>query len=327
MIPADVALNERDTEAVLAATVREVYGPGATLEHWIADPVTRHGRRRVVCYDLSVRAADAPDVQRVRWVGKFYERDDEARRVTATLRALAATGCAARGGFAVPAVVAYHAARRVLLCSYEAGGSVTTAIAQHGAPVLEAIGRALAALHRAPVAADTVTSPAAVLEQVRLKLADLMGRFPAEAGTLRRLLAALEREAPAAAGPASFLHGDFGPAQLLWRDGELVMLDFDRATRGDPALDLGNLLVQLRRFTLRHPDVLPPFAAVRLAILDAYQRWSPHDAGLVRRARWYGQAALVRKIHALTFDTTRRPEPQALVRRRTEAVRLLSGLR
>ena len=34
----------------------------------------------------------------------------------------------------------------------------------------------------------------------------------------------------------------FGPANLLWRAGQIVVLDFDKCALGDPAQDLGNLL-------------------------------------------------------------------------------------
>src|SRR2546427_8336594 len=84
-----------------------------------------------------------------------------------------------------------------------------------------------------------------------------------------------------------FLHGDFGTANLLWRPGRLVVLDFDRCTRGDPALDLGYLLTQLRRVTLRKPGKLPEFASLHSAILDGYQRWTPPDPTLSRRGAWY----------------------------------------
>src|SRR5207245_4014808 len=137
------------------------------------------------------------------------------------------------------------------------------------------------------------------------RIAELCARFPAKAASLRRLLIRLERQAPPAPATTSFLHGDLGPSQLLWRQGRLVVLDFDKCTRGDPALDLGNLLTQLRRLTLRKPDKVPDFAAARSRILDAYQCSSPSPSpvpGLAERVAWYEQIALVRKIHSLTCD-------------------------
>jgi len=139
-------------------------------------------------------------------------------------------------------------------------------------------------------------------------------------------LTRLEQEVPPASAAPSFLHGDFGTANLLWRPGRLVVLDFDRCTRGDPAADLGYLLTQLRRVTVRKPGKLPEFASLRNAILDAYRRWSPPDRALGRRVAWYERATLVSKIHVLAFDLTRHPEADARRQRQVEAVELLQCL-
>ena len=192
--------------------------------------------------------------------------------------------------------------------------------------MVPAIGRALAALHGTPVSLDAITTPAGVLDGLRSRVADLCARFPGEAGVLRDALHRLESDVPPAPAAASFLHGDFGTANLLWRSGRLVVLDFDRCTRGDPALDLGYLLTQLRRVTVRKPGKLPEFASLSSALLDAYRRWSPPDAGLAARVAWYERATLLSKIHVLAFDLTRHPEAEARRQREVEAVELLRCL-
>src|SRR5439155_12842583 len=215
----------------------------------------------------------------------------------------------------------------LLLLSYESGESVVKAIAAEGAHVLAAMGRALAALHAAPVTPATVTGPAAVLAGLQGRIMELCSRFPAEAASLQRWRVRLEREtAPPPPTTSSFLHGDLGLVQLRWQAGTIVFLDFDDGTRGDPALDLGNLLTQLRRLTLRKPGKLPDFATARTTILDAYQRSSPRDPGLAPRVAWYEQIALVRKIHSLTFDRTRHPEAEAIRQRQGEAIHLLASV-
>src|SRR5439155_16346977 len=121
-------------------------------------------------------------------------------------------------------------------------------------------------------------------------------------------------------------HGDLGPSQLLWQTGRIVLLDFDRCARGDPALDLGNLLTQLRRLTLRRPGKLPDFDSLRTGILDAYRRWSPADPGLRERVAWYEQVTLLRKIHFLATNTTRHQEVEKRQKRQAEAIQLLEEL-
>ena len=317
--------DERD---VLSAALRLMRGPDASLEDWSAQPLTKHGKQRVVRYDLRARAASGAVAYQ--WVGKLYEDDGAARRVATVLRQLAASDCGARGEMALPSVVAYDASRRLLLLTYEAGESVVSAIAHQHGPVVPAIGRALAALHGTPVSLEAITSPADVLDDLRPRVTELCARFRAHAGALRYTLTRLEEEIPPASAAPSFLHGDFGTANLLWRPGSgprpLVVLDFDRCTRGDPAFDLGHLLAQLRRVTVRKPGKLPEFASLHGAILDAYQRWSPPDPTLGRRVAWYEQTTLVGKIHVLAFDLTRHPEPDARQRRQVEAGELLQCL-
>ena len=326
MNPALVSPTGAGERDVLSAALRLMRGPDASLEDWSAQPLTKHGKQRVVRYDLRARAAPGREVCYLQWVGKFYEDDGAARRVAAVLLQLAGSDCGVRGEVEVPRVLAYDAPRRLLLLTHEAGESVVSAIAHQRGPVVPAIGRALAALHGTPVSLDATTAPARVLGDLRPRVADLCARFPGQAGALRAALTRLERDAPPQRAALSFLHGDFGTANLLWRPGRLVVLDFDRCTRGDPALDLGYLLTQLRRVTLRKPGKLPEFASLHSAILEAYQRWSPPDPALGRRVAWYEQATLVGKIHVLAFDLTRHPEPEARRQRQVEAGELLQCL-
>src|SRR5882762_7312568 len=157
-VPTLPTLDSGETEAVLSAALRDVHGPDARLEAWSVDSrFTEHGKQRVVRYDLQVRLARTEGVQRDQWVGKFYDRDQDARRVAAVLRALAVGDCGARGGFSVPRVVAYDDPRRQLLLTYERGEPVSSAIAHDTGAVLAAMGRALAAFHAAPLPLDAIT--------------------------------------------------------------------------------------------------------------------------------------------------------------------------
>jgi len=315
-----------DIGTALEAAVRTVGGTDTTIEAWSAQPLSKRGKHRVVRYDVQGREGGT-EARHYQLVGKFYERDEEALSVATILRALAPSGYGARGAFVVPRVLAYHAPRRLLLLSYEPGESVVKAIAADGARVLEAMGRAVAALHATPVMPAAVARPAAVLEDLRGRIAELCAQFPAEAAALERWSLRLEREAPPPPAMPSFLHGDLGLVQLRWNAGTIVFLDFDDCTRGDPALDLGNLLTQVRRLALRKPGKLPEFATARATILAAYQRSSPGDPGLAERVAWYEQVTLARKIHSLTFDRTRHPEADAIQQRQAEAIDLLASVR
>src|SRR5436189_5080596 len=99
------------------------------MEGWTAeDTITRFGKRRVVRYELEARLAGGPHICRYKWVGKFYDRDEDARRVATVLRELGESNAHAEFGLAVPSVLASHAPRRLLCLTSEWGERRTTAM-------------------------------------------------------------------------------------------------------------------------------------------------------------------------------------------------------
>ena len=317
-------LQPDETHAVLSGALRELEGVGARLEGWTADDTfTRFGKRRVVRYELEARLAGGPHICRYKWVGKFYDRDEDARRVATVLRELGESNAHAEFGLAVPSVLAYHAPRRLLLLTYESGESMTTAMAHDTQTILAAIGRALATLHSLPIAPTRTLFPNTVLEDIRPRVRDLCERFPSEASSLESALDALERDAPPFPSAPSFVHGDFGPANLLWRAGHVVVLDFDKCALGDPACDLGNLFAQLFRTTIKRPEILRDFPSARASVLRSYIHWSPPNSDLDSRIAWYERVTLLRKIHGLLFSKSRDQQPDAARQRQAEAVQLL----
>ncbi len=53
-------------------------------------------------------------------------------------------------------------------------------------------------------------------------------------------------DVPPRTGVPTLVHGDLKPANMLWRDGELVsLLDWEMSFNGDPAWDLGYMLIFL----------------------------------------------------------------------------------
>jgi aminoglycoside phosphotransferase (APT) family kinase protein len=296
----------------LSAVLHAAYGGRTRLASWSAQPLTDRAHNRVVRYELH-----AADGRAMCCVGKFYECEADALRVADLLCALSAAG-----GVATPRLLAHDAPRHLLLITHEDGEAFTPALAADDGPVAVAVGRALAALHATPVPAvvDRVTSAALVLDDVRSRVAELRTRLPESTASLPRTLAELQRDLPSDPPVCSLVHGDFGPANLMWNGREVVVLDFDRCARGDPALDLGTLFTQLRRSSLRTPARLPPFAPLRERVLDAYGRTDP---ALEPRVGWYERAVLVRKIHSLALDTTRHVRPERIRQRQAEAVRLL----
>ncbi len=320
---AATTIEREETYAVLTQALREVHGTDAQLEAWTSDAqFTEHGKKRVVRYDLEVRLAGLPQPQCYSWVGKYYEDEEKALLVASVLRMIGGSDAARAAGLVVPTVLPYHSPSHLLFLTYESGESVATAISQETGTILATIGRALAALHAMRITPPTTTSPETVLEDLRPKVEELSSWLPGKESRLRRAFAQLEDQTPKPPSPISFVHNDFGPANLLWRAGELVVLDFDRCTQGDPALDLGNFLVQLRRSSIRHPERLINFALARRALLEEYGRWCSSDPILEARVAWYERAILLRKIHRF-WDETKNPEPELDARQIALRQRLL----
>jgi aminoglycoside phosphotransferase (APT) family kinase protein len=296
---------------LLNHVLRAVHGDHTRLETWSAHPLTDRAHNRVVRYELRATYGAT-----LRCVGKSYEVEADALRVADIIRAVNAGG-----KVATPRLLAVDVPRCLLVFTYEEGDPFTPALAGEERAVTAAVGRALAALHATPVPAivERVTTAALVLDDLRPRVAELRGRLPRLSGSLPRRLAELERDLPSDPPVLSLVHGDFGPANLVWNGREVVVLDFDRCARGDPALDLGTLFTQLHRSALRAPARLPRLSELRARVLEAYGA----DADLDARVRWYERAVLVRKIHSLALDTTRHARPDRIRQRHSEAVRLL----
>ena len=321
-IPGNLAPEE--TQAVLADVLHALEGKEIRLDGWTADNgFTEHGKRRVVRYDLEAQDVRSSHTRRYRWVGKFYDRDEDARRVSAVLERLSAADGRARGSVAVPSVLAYHVPRRLLMLTYEPGEPVSYAIARDTDQILVAVARTLATLHAASIVPPGVISPDSLLRELGPKIENLCAHFPSEETSVRSSFDALRRDAPPLPSHLSFVHGDFGPANLLWRSGYIVVLDFDKCARGDPAADLGNLLGQLFRISIRKPERLRDFASARAKVLETYRRWSPADPGIDERIAWYERATILRKVHSVTFGPTADEDEEEARRREADAFRLL----
>ena len=177
---------------------------------------------------------------------------ERAARVAAA--AAHATALAARAGLRAPALVDAEPAAGVVCFAALEGTPLREALGGAGAAdALRATGRALRRLHasRAP-AALPVHDAAAEVAVLERWVADLVAHADGHplardaAGRLPAVAAALTTEPPC---PPGLLHRDLHDGQvLLAPDGTIALLDADTLARGEPALDLGNLVAHLERF-------------------------------------------------------------------------------
>jgi aminoglycoside phosphotransferase (APT) family kinase protein len=141
----------------------------------------------------------------------------------------------------------------------------------------------LASLHALDIEVRVERSIERELTHTRRRIERLRAVEPDLAGAID---AQLDRVAPLVhddrAEPFCFVHRDYNASQILIDGPHAVVVDFDRAARGDPALDVGNFLADLRRQALvTERDGLRGLAA---GFLEAYCACAGVP-GLAERAR------------------------------------------
>ncbi len=117
---------------------------------------------------------------------------------------------------------------------------------------LREVGRALAALHRLPIAGATPDKrvPDHMKELMRPHPLALAEAMPEQRARIENLAAEMLRIDAAwdTAWRKAWLHRDFHAGQLFYGEGRVWVIDWDLAAYGDPALDVGNFLLNLLKY-------------------------------------------------------------------------------
>jgi aminoglycoside phosphotransferase (APT) family kinase protein len=165
--------------------------------------------------------------------------------------------------------------------------------------VLRDVGAALAEVHvqePAGLPRWTAEAQAAAVRRVAESFGFL---YPERGGRARRLAERLGTVLTSWPLRSRALHGDFNATQVLLAGGRVALLDFDRAVRGDPALDLGNFLGRLEYDTLT--GHLAPAQVERAgeALLEGYG--AADDRLLPCRVKGYTAARLLESLDPLRY--------------------------
>jgi Phosphotransferase enzyme family len=236
------------------------------------------------------------------WFAKVYRDDTGRHAVTAAARSTAAL--AAAGG--APAAAssgagAYLAEDRVAVWPEVAGLTLAELLVLAGpgaggadgdlGGLLRTAGAALRCLHDTAPATGLPSCPDAVTHvATTLRTAEVVDALLPVAGALVRAGAARALEALATLpGEApTTVHGDFKSDNILAGMAGVHLLDFDRSGCGDPAVDIGNFLADLRW----HSDGDGAgAAALQEAFLAGYGSTAP---ARLARARVYDGLFLLR---------------------------------
>lgn len=224
-----------------------------------------------------------------RWVGRLeasghaplavkVQREDAHRRAVAGARAFAAAGLPAaslvaksdRHGVTVyqwlsgPTVAQHLASSAGLpLAGGGAGGSATAAV--------RSVGEVLAAVHANPDAGRPLARGPAEEAGLAAAARTVTTLCPS-LSTRTDALTALDLRA--AATRERLLHGDFSLDQVVLGPGGPAFVDFDRAARGDPHIDLAQVLADLAVRRLAGP--CDDGGAVADAVLAGYEAAGGH---------------------------------------------------
>ena len=270
------------------------------------------GKRCVLRYEILF----ADQARRI-FYGKTYD-DAQGRHVFQALQKICASPACHDGRLNVPAPVAYlEIANTVWQQAWE-GEDFNAVMGKsgwenfHRTDFPGKIATMLAALHgivMAGVALRRGHAPQAVLLNACDDASDIAPFAPERQELLNEFTRTLEAamtlfESPT---PETTIHGSFKLAQLLCRDKQLALIDFDSIALGDPLYDVAEFVASLA--FLQVSDEIP---ATRLSesietFLASYERqvsWACER----RRLAWYAVAFLLGKIHS----SLKRREPNGV---------------
>lgn len=195
-------------------------------------------------------------------------------------------------------------------------------IVSHPLDAFEHVGRELAVLHNASIAAAPPNHPATERRELERLTSEVAWLLPHDASEIHAVTRRLAACGVADDGRVVPIHGDFYNEQVLVGARGIAFLDFDESRLGDPHVDLALFAAHVERDIARGDCAPDRGAAVIAALLQGYRSRRAIDA---RRFTWRLSEALLRLApHPFRH---RHPQWQALTLRLVARSReLLDGL-
>jgi len=244
------ALNETSMSRAMESVVQERFGKIARFDGVTAEQV----QRRLIRY--SIRMFDAEKEQADEWriIGKIYGAPKQMEYGFKVMQQLWANGFSsnASDGIAIPEPIQCLPDYCLLLMSEAPGESIRGLVKEMAATPahMRAAAEAIAKFHRCPVTrghhykVDEQLSHCNPAPQV---LAKSLPELAAAISYIVETAQAIEKSW----GEDIFtlVHGDFHPGHVLIDNGNVWLLDFDQLNFADPAYDLAEFFVFLKRLS------------------------------------------------------------------------------
>ncbi len=229
-------------QSLLLPYVQARFGPHAQLNEVQSNTI----RRSVQSLRLQVEATEGARAAEWRLVGKAMGHPQHGEKIFQLMRSLWNCGFAreAEDGICIPEPLGFMPELGMLLMEEAPGRKIRNLINRDGDPAhMKLLARTLAKLHRCP----RVTERRARLEdQIPNAQQELAKAFPGLAEAIKYCVTTVHAVTQHFSLETSTLvHGDFHLAQVLFDGQRAWLLDLDGVKLGDPASDLGNVLVLL----------------------------------------------------------------------------------
>ncbi|MCG3119078.1 MAG: hypothetical protein ALAOOOJD_01406 [bacterium] len=256
----DIALDPQRMCQTFAPLVCNHFGENFEVRAVGIEIIRRRNQRCVIRY--RVDAVNLATQQRHEWrvIGKVYK----ARRgehVFETMQQLWKNGFArnAADGISIPEPLSFSTGLCMLFQEEVPGVPLKTLVKQASSPAhFRLLARTIAKLHRCELNLD---QPFLVKDHLlrchprypflELACPELESRIEYMVQTAHKIEAGLIRDAK-----LTPIHGDFHLGQIHVENGNAWLIDFDALAYGDPASDLGNMLVFLRGKIKKNPAMV-----------------------------------------------------------------------
>ncbi len=254
----ETAMNEERMAEVFAPLLREYLGEAWRVEEVRIEVMRRRNQRCVLRYRVS--ALDAQNGERLEWrvIGKVFKAD-RGEAVYENMRRLWDYGFRreAQDHISIPEPLEFSTALCMLFQEEVGGVPVKNILRKSPRPEhMRQVARTLAKLHQSPLVPGKPFTVKDHLTRCHPRHEFLALACPNLAPTVEALInGAHEVEANFGNYRMTALHGDFHLGQVHIEDKNVWLIDFDALSYGDPASDLGNLLVFLKGKLKRQPEM------------------------------------------------------------------------